>query len=119
MNTPNESDERNNVEARVNARLLVCAATRMELQTFLRTDETCALAEGGFYLRQGEIDYALTGIGIPMTLGRMLPLVQRLRPARILNIGIAGAYPDSKLAIGDIVMAQSEVYGDVGFELPE
>jgi futalosine hydrolase len=37
----------------------------------------------------------------------------------ILNIGIAGAYPGTGLAIGDIVLADGEVFGDVGFELPE
>ncbi len=38
--------------------------------------------------------------------------------SRILNIGIAGAYPGSGLSIGDVVVAKSEVFGDVGMELP-
>lgn len=37
----------------------------------------------------------------------------------MVNIGIAGAYPDSGLEIGDIVLGTSEVYGDLGFALPE
>ncbi len=61
----------------------------------------------------------LTGVGIPLALAQTLTVAGRLRPRRILNIGIAGAYPSSGLQIGDIVAGQSEVYGDVGFALPQ
>ena len=61
----------------------------------------------------------LTGVGIPLALAQTLAAAGRLRPKRILNIGIAGAYENSGLQIGDIVMGRSEVYGDVGFALPE
>jgi futalosine hydrolase len=64
-------------------------------------------------------DAFLTGVGIPIALAQTLLIAGRKRPARILNIGIAGAYPGSGLAIGDIVIGTSEVFGDVGFELPE
>lgn len=87
--------------------LLVCAATDMELQTFgPRTEEA------------GQ-DSFLTGVGIPDALAQTLLIAGGLRPARLLNIGIAGAYPGSGLVIGDIVIGTSEVYGDIGFELPE
>ncbi len=82
--------------------LLVCAATQMELQTF-------GTAGSSF----------LTGVGIPLALAQTLTVAGRLRPKRILNIGIAGAYPGSGLRLGDIIAGQSEVYGDVGFGLPE
>lgn len=82
--------------------LLVCAATAPELAAFGEGDT-------GF----------LTGVGIPLALARTLEAAGRARPARVLNIGIAGAYPGSGLEIGDIVVGVSEVYGDVGFELPE
>ena len=61
----------------------------------------------------------MTGVGIPATFRHLPPLVARLRPRRILNIGIAGAYPSSGFVIGDIVIGSSETYGDIGFELPE
>ena len=64
-------------------------------------------------------DSFLTGVGVPIALAQTLLIAGRLRPARILNIGIAGAYPGSGLAIGDIIVGTSEIYGDVGFELPE
>lgn len=63
-------------------------------------------------------DSFLTGVGIPLALAQTLAVAGRLRPKRILNIGIAGTYPSSGLQIGDIVIGQSEVYGDVGFGLP-
>ena len=87
--------------------LLVCAATEMELEAF-----------GALHREAGQ-DSFLTGVGIPVALAQTLLIAGRLRPSRILNIGIAGAYPSSDLAIGDIVVGTSEVYGDVGFELPE
>ena len=61
----------------------------------------------------------LTDVGIPAALAQTLSVAGRLRPKRILNIGIAGAYPNSGLEIGDIVVGTSEVYGDIGFALPE
>ena len=61
----------------------------------------------------------VSGVGIPETFAKLGAAAQILNPARIVNIGIAGAYPESGLAIGDIVTAESECYGDVGFELPE
>lgn len=53
-----------------------------------------------------------------MTLARLAPLIASLRPSLIVNVGIAGAYPGSGLAVGDLVMGESEVFGDVGMELP-
>ncbi len=85
--------------------LLVCAATPKELAAFGTLTET----QSSF----------LTGVGTPQALAETLVTADRLRPKRILNIGIAGAYPGSGLQIGGIVSALFETYGDVGFELPE
>lgn len=101
--------------------MLVCAATLRELKTYSEEAARLDLSDDAFFARSedGETVYVLTGVGIPLTLGRLLPLLPALRPRLVLNIGIAGAYPDSGLRIGDIVLADGEVYGDVGFELPE
>lgn len=99
--------------------LLVCAATPGELETFRADGDTWTVTERDYFAEDRAAVYLLTGVGIPWTLGRLLPAVERLRPARILNIGIAGAYPSSGLSVGDIVVGSSEVYGDVGFELPD
>jgi len=98
--------------------LLVCAATEMELAAYLLTDETWEpdSSEHGSYSEP--ITYLVTGVGIPCALARTLLLTRSISPARILNIGIAGAYRSSSLTIGAVVMGESEVYGDIGFELP-
>ena len=88
-----------------NSKLLICAATERELTAF-------GVPSDG-------VEILVTGVGIPLALARTLEALGRVRPARVLNIGIAGAYPGSGLVIGDVVMGASEVYGDVGFELPE
>jgi futalosine hydrolase len=88
-----------------NPKLLICAATERELAAF-------GVPSIGMEL-------LVTGVGIPLALARTLEVLGRVRPARVLNIGIAGAYPGSGLAIGDLMMGLSEVYGDIGFELPE
>jgi futalosine hydrolase len=85
--------------------VLICAATAREL------DAARGLASGTRILY-------VTGVGIPMTLARLMPLIAERRPALILNIGIAGAYPESGLGIGDLVAGESEVFGDLGMELP-
>ena len=85
--------------------LLVCAATPSEIAAFGTLTET----QSSF----------LTGVGIPQALAETLVTAGQLKPKRILNIGIAGAYPGSGLRIGDVTTALFETYGDVGFELPE
>jgi futalosine hydrolase len=96
--------------------LLVCAATAVELEAFGPSGER---ARGAAHPRG--IAFLVTGVGIAPTFSRLLPLVldPRRRPRRLLNIGIAGAYPGRGLGIGDLVMGASEVFGDVGFELPD
>ena len=40
-------------------------------------------------------------------------------PAVVLQVGVAGAYPGSGLAVGDLVLATEEVYADTGVLAPE
>jgi futalosine hydrolase len=98
---------------------LICAATGRELSAWFEEEESLPLSEEKPCLLVGETALLLTGVGIPATFLRLLPFVEQYRPAHILNIGIAGAYPGSGIAIGDIILGTSEVYGDLGFELPD
>ncbi len=41
------------------------------------------------------------------------------RPALVLQVGVAGAYPGSGLAVGDLALATEEVYADTGVLAPE
>ena len=100
------------------ARLLVCAATQAELDTFLRPGEPRRV-DGELRAIEGDsIALAVTGVGIPCTLLRLPPQLELIKPDLVLNIGIAGAYPGSGLTIGEAAMARSECFGDIGFELP-
>lgn len=103
--------------------ILICAATVMELDACLAAsgERFEALpAEGGqaWVRTLGGHLLAATGVGIPLTLARLLPLASARKPELIVDVGIAGAYPGSGLGIGDLAAAESEVFGDLGMETP-
>ena len=58
-----------------------------------------------------------TGVGAPQTLATLFSLSDPVRC--LVQIGIAGAYPDSGWGIGDVVVARSDRFVDLGMELPE
>jgi len=95
---------------------LLCAATLMELETcggiFSETLEP-------FVYKVPEGFAAVTGVGSPLTLVRLMPWLERYRPAWIAVTGIAGAYAGSGLNIGDIVIGSTDEFVDLGMELPE
>jgi futalosine hydrolase len=95
----------------------VCAATLMELEAFgLQGAE---VLEAGRLYRIPEGVAAVTGVGMPMTLLRLVPWVEAFRPAWIAVTGIAGAYAGSGLEIADIVAGETEVFADLGMETRE
>ena len=106
------------LEAAGPTELLVCAATWMELRAWWPREDDRARLEEGQMAYSSALSFFVTGVGIPSALAQTLGVLKQARPARILNIGIAGAYPQSGLNIGDIAIGTSEVYGDIGFELP-
>ncbi|MBC7528600.1 MAG: hypothetical protein H7308_13760 [Chthonomonadaceae bacterium] len=85
-------------------KILYCAATKFELDT-VPPDENA--------------ECWITGVGIPQVFEHYAQIAQFSELNCIVNVGIAGAYPNSDAKIGDIVVGESEVYGDIGFELPE
>ena len=85
-------------------RLLVCAATASEL---------AAWGEGA-----SDTKLLVSGVGVPATFAALAAPPDPL-PDAVINIGIAGAYPGTGLEIGDVVIGTSEVYGDLGFALPD
>ena len=114
-----DTNEANTPDERVwKTDLLVCAATWMELRAWWPREEDRSRLGGEQMAYSPELTFFLTGVGIPAALWNTLGLLQHLLPTRIWNIGIAGAYPNSGLRIGDIVIGTTETYGDVGFELP-
>lgn len=103
--------------------ILICAATEMEMRACL---DPLGLAFGSleqaagkpWVRRFGSHLAVVTGAGIPLTLARLMPLSASERPDLIVTVGIAGAYPGSGLAIGEVVEGVSETFGDLGVEIP-
>lgn len=115
------------------ARPLLCAATAPEL--------------GPFLAPEWSRNAIVTGVGAVETLGVLLPALSRIAPAAplegrgpspaspalsrdaspfshgrpdcLVSIGIAGAYRETGLAPGDIVLGDWEAYGDIGMQTAE
>ncbi len=82
--------------------LLVAAATELE----------CALIKD-------RVRTIVTGVGQVNMAHALTVEIERQRPDGIIVVGIGGAYPNSGLAIGDVVCAESETFGDLGVETPD
>lgn len=78
----------------------------------------------GSGLYQGNINaepifYLISGIGKTNASWGATILIERFSPSIIINFGVGGAYPSSGLKIGDIAVAEKEVYGDEGASLKD
>lgn len=62
---------------------------------------------------------AVTGIGKVNTAAAIASLLERFEPELLINTGCAGAYRGSGLAVGDLAMATSELFGDEGVLVPD
>lgn len=59
-----------------------------------------------------------TGIG-PVNAAHAVTLaILQQRPDQIAVCGVGGAYPSSGLRVGDVICAETEVYGDLGAQSP-
>ena len=87
--------------------LLVCAATPLE--SSLLSEQVGAWPG---------ITLLCTGVG-PVNAAHAVTLaIVRDRPDAIVVCGVGGAYPGSGLAVGDVVCADVECYGDLGAMTP-
>lgn len=82
--------------------MLVCVSTELE----------------GALLR-AHVPVVVTGVGAVNAAYALTREIDRERPEAIIVCGIGGAYPRSGLAIGDVVCADSECYGDLGAASPD
>lgn len=87
--------------------LLLCVATEVE-SALLR--ERLGNTDG--------IHIVQTGIGPVNAAHATTVAILTLRPLSIISCGIGGAYPGAGLAIGDVVCAEQEIYGDLGAQSP-
>jgi futalosine hydrolase len=88
-------------------RCLICTATDFEASLLL------ARYDGDERLR-----IIVTGVGPVNAAHATTVAVLERRPEAIVVCGIGGAYPAAGLAIGDVVSAEMEIYGDLGAQSP-
>ncbi|MEW6107937.1 MAG: futalosine hydrolase [Nitrospirota bacterium] len=61
-----------------------------------------------------DVVYSISGIGKTNASHATTLLIHNFAPELIINFGVGGAYPYSGLGIGDIAIAEKEIYGDEG-----
>ena len=61
-----------------------------------------------------DVVYAISGMGKTNAAHVTTILIEKFSPDMIVLFGVGGAYPASGLKIGDIAVAEKEVYGDEG-----
>ncbi len=86
----------------------------------IRATEKVQLHRKTFYKgtlgREKPVVLSLCGVGKANAAHATTLLIERFGPEVIYILGVAGAYPSSRLRVGDIVIAEKEIYGDEGLE---
>lgn len=105
-------------------KILVAAATTRETADLL---ELSCVKQGGGSARDIPIRASIqsipfylgiTGIGSVNTASRLTRFIERVEPDLVIQAGIAGTFRDSGLGIGDVAVADREVYIHAGVENP-
>ena len=105
--------------------ILLIAAVPLETELLRRALAPCEVRRcGGQALYQGKLDgenVALqhSGVGKANAAATTALLLDGLQPEAVLCFGCAGAYLQSGLQIGDLIVASEEYYGDEGALAPE
>jgi len=105
--------------------ILLIAAVPLETELLRRELAPCEVRRcGGVALYQGTLagqNVALqhSGVGKANAAATAALLLDSLRPEAVLCFGCAGAYPESGLKVGDLVLASEEIYGDEGAATPD
>jgi futalosine hydrolase len=71
-------------------------------------------------LQSSDRSLVVTGIGAVNTAHALTRyLVTRSRPSLVIQTGIAGAYVPAGIPVGSVVLANTEIYGDLGVITPD
>lgn len=104
--------------------IALIAAVPLETELLRRSLSPCEVRRCyGYDLYRGTIagrPWCLlhTGIGKASAAAATTALLAVCRPAALIMLGCAGAYPESDLGIGDLALATAEIYGDEGVQAP-
>ncbi|MEJ2697813.1 MAG: futalosine hydrolase [Candidatus Sulfobium sp.] len=61
-----------------------------------------------------EVIYSVSGMGKTNAAHAATVLIRDYSPELLINFGAGGAYPSAGLAVGDVAVAEAEIYGDEG-----
>ncbi|HEY6007618.1 MAG TPA: futalosine hydrolase [Geobacteraceae bacterium] len=104
--------------------IVIIAATPRELALLAsQTDMERGLDNAPFAVHEGtfagqRVVLAVSGIGKANAAACTSFLLERYAPRLLVSTGCAGAYPGCGIAVGDLAVAASEVYGDEGVLTP-
>mgnify|MGYP001427393305 CR=1 FL=1 len=104
--------------------ILLIAAVPLETELLRRALAPCEVRRcGGRALYQGtlagqSVVLQHSGVGKANAAATTALLLETLKPEAVLCFGCAGAYLESGLKIGDLVVASEEIYGDEGAATP-
>jgi len=107
------------------SQIVVTASTQMELSLLIQ--EACAVPVGGGghlptfrgVLGEREVIVAVTGVGKVNAASAATVLLERYRPALMINTGCGGAFAGSGLSVGGLALASSECFADEGVLTPQ
>ncbi len=69
--------------------------------------------------QRDDVDVIISGVGLTATAIATYKAIQQNTPDILILAGIAGAFQNSALTIGEVVLVESEVEGDLGFFTPD
>lgn len=99
--------------------IVLLAATSVETSFWRSALPQRSELPGGFCAFLGEVGgqelvLVLTGVGKANAASACTVALMTYRPALVINFGCAGAFPQTELALGDLVLATEEIFGDEG-----
>ena len=68
--------------------------------------------------QRDDVSTVISGVGLTATALASIKAIQQ-QPDVLILAGIAGVYPHAPLKMGDVVLVESEVEGDLGFFTPD
>jgi futalosine hydrolase len=104
--------------------VIVTASTMMELSQLIEASAASPVSGVGHLpvyrgmVAEREVLIVVTGIGKVNAACAATLLLERFRPACLINTGCGGAFPGSGLSLGDLAIASSETFADEGVETP-
>jgi len=81
------------------------------------TAGSCRIVSGNSFGK--DVVYIVSGIGKVNAAHAATVLQERFSPRLVILFGVGGAYPSSRLKVGDIAAAEMEIYGDEGVLTPK